>query len=605
MSIHVVRWGRTRNHLLALSPLFVLLAVLFVWPLVMLVVGAFRTSSPGNPGNWTTQAVFTTFNSPGIFTAIGNSFVLALTATFAATIIAAAFAFISERTDAPLRRWITPMMVLMFATPTLFYAVGYGLLANQYSGLLNKLIQVVFSTTAAPINIESWEGLIGVMIFRKTAISYLFLIGPFRALNGMHEDASLISGASPLATFFRIDLPILAPALTGVVLLGIVSGLHAFELPLIIGSPAKIEVISTQIFEFLTSYSPPDYSRASFLSVALVIVVVLLYLIQVRLLGRRNYTTVSGKASATRRFKIRGWLRYVIGALIGSYLLIAEVLPIISLFFSSLQPYPGVYTNFTLLNYLRALKRPAVIEAIVTTVTLAVVVGGSAMAIALAVAQVSRFVSRTTAAVLRFATLIPLALPGLVTALAVVWAYVSVPGLRELYGTIWLMVVAMVVVVMPLAMQQAHAASAQIAPELLEAARIAGASAGRTLFDIVGRLIAPSFFAGWYIAGVVIVGNLDVPLLLGAPGLSTIAAEVYNLNSLGRFSEASALLVILMLTMGAIGTLGVLLAWAVRKWRQAPKVAVQVTPPLPTVAIARTGHVEHVDIQHFLRGWAV
>lgn len=555
MSFSPALWRRLRPHLL-LSPLYILLGILFVWPLLMLVAGAFRTASPGNQGEWTLAAATTTFSSPGIFTAIGNSLVLTLTATVAATILAAAFAFLAERTDAPLRRWITPAMALMFATPTLFYAVGYGLLANPYSGLLNKLIQVLFATTATPINIESWGGLIAVTIFRKTAVSYLFLIGPFRALSGMHEDASLISGASPLGTFFRIDLPILAPALTGVVLLGLVSGLHAFDLPLIIGSPAKIEVISTQIYDFLTTYTPPDYGRASFLSVVLVLVVALLYWLQLKVLGRRGYTTVGGKAAAARRFRVRGWLRPTLGVAIVLYLLVAEALPIASLFFSSLQPYPGVYSNFSLLNYAHALQRPAVLDAIVTTVTLALLVGGAAMIIALAVTQAGRAVGRRTTAALRFMTLIPLALPGLVTTLAVVWAYVSVPGLRDIYGTIWLMVLAMIVVVMPLAMQQAHAASAQIAPELLEAARIAGASAGRTLIDVTGRLIAPSFFAGWYIAGVIIIGNLDVPLLLGAPGLSTIAAEVYNLNALGRFSEASALLVILMLAMAVIGLAG-------------------------------------------------
>lgn len=561
-----------RKHLL-LAPLYILLGILFVWPLAMLVAGAFRTSSPGNPGQWTLAAASTTFSSAGIFTAVGNSLVLALSATAAATILAAALAFVAERTDAPLRRWITPAMALMFATPTLFYAVGYGLLANPYSGLLNKLAQVLFTTSAAPFNVESWGGLIAVTVFRKTALAYLFLIGPFRALSGMHEDASLIAGASPLGTFLRIDLPILAPALTGVVLLGLVSGLHAFDLPLIIGSPARIEVISTQIYDFLTSTTPPDYGRASFLSVVLVLVVALLYWLQLKVLGRRGYATVGGKAAAARRFQVRGWRRPAIGGAILLYLLVAEALPIASLFFSSLQPYPGVYTNYSLLNYAHALARPAVLDAIFTTLALALLVGGAAMAIALAVTQAGRAVGGRTSAVLRLLTLIPLALPGLVTALAVVWAYVSVPGLRDIYGTIWLMVLAMIVVVMPLAMQQAHAASAQIAPELLEAARTAGASARLTLIDITGRLIAPSFFAGWYIAGVVIVGNLDVPLLLGAPGLSTIAAEVYNLNALGRFSEASALLVILMLAMAAIGMAGWSVARVARRHFSARAIA--------------------------------
>lgn len=541
-----------------LAALFALLGVLFVWPLVMLTAGAFRTEAPGLPGAWTLSAFPAALAAPGVGRAILNSIGLTFATTGVATILAAFFAYLSERTDAPLRRWITPTMMVMFATPGLFYAVGYGQLANSYTGYLNKLAQVLLGLQGAPFNVESWPGLALVIAFRKVSVFYLFLLGPVRALNAAFEEASLVAGRGRGATFFRVTLPVLAPAIGGVVLLGLASGLHAFDIPLVLGQPAKIEVISLKIYAFLTDATPPDYARASALAVVLVAMVLVLFAIQRRVVGSRSYVTVSGKSAGVGRTALRS-ARPLAAGLIVLWLLAAAALPLTALILSSLQPYPGDYSSLTLSHYRDVLVRPETGQAFRATAILAVLVGGASMVLALTVVEASRRLGAGLSFVLRLILVIPLALPGLVTALAVVWAYVSIPGLRQVYGTLWLMVLAFIVVSMPLAMQQASAASAQIGGELREAARISGASGRRAFADVIAPLVAPSFLAGWYVAAVMVAGNIDVPLLLGAPGLTTVAAQIYDLNGLGRSSEAAALLVVMLIVTAAVGGLGVLL----------------------------------------------
>jgi iron(III) transport system permease protein len=120
-------------------------------------------------------------------------------------------------------------------------------------------------------------------------------------------------------------------------------------------------------------------------------------------------------------------------------------------------------------------------------------------------------------------------------------------------------------------MQAASAAMAQISPELQEAARISGASATRALVDVVLRLIAPSFLIGWFMAAILTSGNLDVPLLLDAPGQRPIVSVIYDLNSRGDFSLACALLVITLaakagLGLGGYGLLRGASAVARRQW---------------------------------------
>jgi iron(III) transport system permease protein len=552
--------------------LFIVLAILLAWPAAMLVIGAFRTAAPGSGGEWTGAAFAQTFGAPGTLQAIGSSVLLAIVTTLIGTTLAAGFAFLAARTDLPLRGLVTPAMLIMFATPPLFYAVGYSLLANQYTGLFNAALHAIPGLGGVTVNIESWPGLLLVTTFRTVAFIYLFLIGPFRALDRAHEDASFMSGVGTLGTFWRIDLPILAPALTGAAILGIMAGLQVFDTALIIGTPAHIVVISTQIYTFLINSSPPKYADASVLSTLLILIAGGLSIWQSRMLGRRSFVTVGGKTGNQARYRLRAWTGCAaIG--VAAYITVAEILPLGSLIYSSLQAFPGVYGALTLNHYASALARPGIADAFRTTVILALVVGFTAMIIAVAIAEVGRTIGARAKTLLRFLTLIPYAMTGIVTALAVTWAYVSVPIVSRIYGTIWLLVLALIIVVMPLAAQAAQAAVAQIGPELREAARTSGASSLATVIEILAPLIAPSFFTGWYIAAVVVAGNLDIPLVLGAPGLTTLAAIVYQLNSEAKIGDSAALLVLMLVAMVALGTAGFAVAALLRRERARPMQA--------------------------------
>lgn len=539
--------GRTLRLARRHAPLLLFLGgvtVFFVWPLAMLAVGAFRTAPPGAAGDWSLAAL-SVFASAATRQAIANSVLLAASVTALAVALAAVLAFLGQRSDLPGRRWITPAMLLIFAVPSLFYAMGYSLLANPYTGLLNRLATLATGAPAPLFNIESWAGLITVMVFRATALLYLFLLGPIRALNAEQEEASLAAGVPPLGTFFKISLPSLLPALGGAVLLGLIGGLEAFESVLILGQPAGIGVIALRIFDYLNGSAPPAYASASMLAVMLVGVVALLTWTQFKVCGRRGFVSIGGKARAARLVPLRHW-RWPLAALAALYLLAALALPVGALVFSSFQPFPGVYGKLTLAHYSAVFARGDVLDAIGNTLVLAGTVGMATMVFGIATAHIGRQLAPLPAGVLRFCTLIPIAMPGLVTALAVTWAYAGVPGLRGLYGTLWLMAIALVVALTPLASQIGQAATAQIGQELVEAARVAGRGALRGFADIVLRLALPGFLAGWFLTAVAVCGSLDIPLLLGGPGLSTVATQIYSLQQFGRFGEASALLVALV-----------------------------------------------------------
>ncbi|WP_283137149.1 ABC transporter permease [Rhizohabitans arisaemae] len=535
--------------------LVVAVCVLCVSPVIMLIAGAFRTSPPGLPGEWSTAPFLEAYADPATYSTFGSSVVLAVSTKLISTALAVYFCWVVARTTSPLRGLVTPIMLFVFAMPTLFFALSWGMLGNPDVGLLNKPFEALFGMS--PINVNSWWGLIMVIALKSTASSYILLIGPFLALSRSLEEASFVSGASRMRTFFRINVPVLAPAITGILILGFVVGLSSLDAALIIGVPAGITVFPTHLFGHLYNSATPDYAQASALSLLLVAITVVLVWAQGRVLGKRQFTTVTGKAYQQEPWDIGPW-RHVCVAAIVVYGLLAMVLPLAQLILGSLQPVFGLYGALTFDNYRELFAEPDIVSAFQATLTVSIVGGLIAMLLAVALQYVVRRHPGRLTRVITFATWLPWALPGIVLGLAMSWAYLSIPGLREIYGTVWILMIALIVTVTPIAGRVAEGAIVQLSHELEESARTSGATSLRALVGIVGRLILPSFISGWFVTALVISGSFDVPILMSTSTNRTIPVVVYELYTQGRTPLAAAAFCVLLAVVAVIAAVGLL-----------------------------------------------
>ena len=179
------------------------------------------------------------------------------------------------------------------------------------------------------------------------------------------------------------------------------------------------------------------------------------------------------------------------------------------------------------------------------------------------------------------------AVPGITLGLGMIWAFLSVPGLKSLYATEWIVLIALVVGSTPIASRAVSGSIAQIGPELDEAARTAGASAARATVGILVRLILPSFMAGWFLTAIVSAGNLDIPILLASSNNQTVPLVAYDLFNNGSLSQAAAVfcLFIAAIAVGlgaALALRAVLARWARPGVR--PALAVEAGAPARRVA---------------------
>jgi iron(III) transport system permease protein len=551
------RFGRRRrftsaNLLTALLGLVVL--VLFVWPVAMIVIGGFRTKPNG--GNWTLEGYQHAYTDHVTYEALLNSVIFTIAVTVIGMTVAIVAAWMVARTNIPGRRLITPMMLLLLAVPSLIYAISWDLVGTRNGGLLNHLLSTFFGVNSSPINIETWPGVILVSAMKAAPFAYFLIVGAFSRLDRSQEEASYLAGASRLQTFLRIDLSVLAPALLGTTILTIVLGLEAFDVPLILGTPAHIQVLSTQIYGFINNFTPSRYAEAAAVSQLLVMVVVLLVWLRSRFLGKREFTTV-GRGYVPAEWDL-GRKRWIGTAVIAIFAAVVVILPMVQLVIGSLQPIFGIYGTYTTANYHAVFNDPDAGSAIVATILFAVVGGLIAMLLACVIAYMNRYRKDLGSRFISTATWLPWAVPGVVLGLGILWAYLSVPGVSKLYGTDWILMVGLITVAIPAASRAAEGAIAQLPRDLGEAARVSGSRPSGALARIVVPLISPSFMAGWLLTGILIAGNLSVVILLSSPSTGTISTVAYGYYVGGNTAQAAALFCIMLAGL-MVATAGLIL----------------------------------------------
>lgn len=533
--------------------------VLFAWPVAMLVYGTLRTAPPGESGTWSTAGLTSALSRWDVWHSFINSLILSASVVIASTVLAIYLCWLVTRSRTPLRQVVTPAAALIFAVPPMFYTLSWAMLGQQPAGLIDKALQAIFGAT--PANVQSWYGLIAVGVLHATAAEYLLLLGPFRALDPALEEASLVSGASRLRSVFQIEVPALAPSILGVVILGFVLGMGMLTGPLLLGQPAGIYVLPTEIYRLINGVSPADYSGASTLSLLLVIVVLALVAIQSKLLGGRRFVTVTGKSSRREAADI-GWWKWLGALVIAAWIFFALVLPVGQFVLGSFESYFGVYDHFTTRNYATVFAQPGAGSAFITTILVAVVSGFFATLLGVLITLAAQ---RSASRLRRLPDLcvwLLWAVPGITLSLGIIWAYLSVPGLKSLYGTQWIVLIALVVGTTPIASRAVGGSIAQIARELEEAARVSGAGSLRATAGILVRLIVPSFGVSWLISGIVASGNLDIPILLSSANNQTVPLLAYDLYDNGSLSQAAATFCVFIGIIAAAGAIAAVIRLA-------------------------------------------
>jgi iron(III) transport system permease protein len=561
--IGLLTFGRLWGLLASAAILYFL-----VWPLAMLVVSAIRTSPYGTKGRWTLDGFATVLSDSWIAPTLTSTVFYAAVSTVGCMLLGFYFATVTTRMATPLRWLVTPAMVILIATPRLFYALSWGMLGNPNSGLVARALHGI-GVQQIPdwMTVYSWQGLLLVTALKLTGFAYLMLYGPVSRADRSFEDAAVISGVARPRAFIDITLTSLTPALLAASMLIFVDVLQVFDLPAVLGMPAGIHTLPIRVNDYLLESAEPNWAAASALSLVIVIVVAILLLVQRAIMRDNDYITIGGKSNFASVAPIGKW-RWAVDASILGFITIAILLPILQIALGSFQPFFGLYGVWTLDNYRNSLSDAIVVKTLRDTLAITVFGGLFTVAGAFGMAYVMQRRPGTVLAHLsRIGSWVPAVAPGIVLSLALLWSYLNTPLVKQLYGTPWLLLFALIVGSIPVAVRTLEGIVAQVGPEVEEAARVCGAGYYLAICETTARLSLPSLVAAWFLVGLAISGTLDIPLLLQSANSQTVATLTYARYTYGQVSQAAAIYCLyLILAFGAVGV-AVAIGAAVRTLR--------------------------------------
>jgi len=537
---------------LAGGALLLLLGYLVAVPLVMLLISAFKPNGyPLEPG-FTLDHVVKAFADPVLPDLIVNTLSFSLGSTAFALILGLLLAFLLERSDIPLRNLWRGAAILPMAIPPMLLAMAWALLLSPRIGAINVLANSWFGARPGLFNIYSMGGMVFVEGIALAPSAYLMLAAPVAHLSAAMEEAAALCGAGPLRRLRRVILPMLAPAIVSAAIYLFIVGLVVFDVPGSIGIPAKIFVLSTHVYNL--AHNPPD-SHPAFGEIGALSFIFLFALaalgLAYRRLGRegRRFVTITGKASAPRLWRLGAW-RWPVALAVAAYFLLAILLPLAILVWTSLLPYqarfsPALIEAMNTSNYVTFLRNARSFEALRNSVLVALV---SASLVVLLSFAVAGYIHRTRGPwrsgidLLAFA---PMAIPGVMIGMALIFVYLSLDAL-PIYGSVWIIVIAFLTEYLAYGTRSANGVAVQIHPELEEAGRMSGANAWTIQRRILVPLVLPAILAVWVWVFAHALRALSAPLMLQGRDNTVLVTLLWGYWNTGEVTIAAAIGVVLV-----------------------------------------------------------
>jgi len=480
-----------------------------------------------------------------------NSILIASGMTLIAVPLGGLLAFIMERTDLPAKRWLEPVILVPSFVSPMVLSFGYVVAAGPV-GFYTVWAQDLFGV--APWGIYSLAAMTVIAGLTHVPNVYIYATSALKNLGSDVEEAARSAGASPLRVALSVSLPLIMPSLLFSAVLVFFLGFELFGLPLVLGDPEGILVLSTYLYKLTNKLGTPSYHLMAAVAICIVAITFPLVLLQRRLLvGARKYATIKGKAGRMRQLPLGVW-KWPAMALLVLFLLVTVVVPLSGITLRAFVSSWGFGMNLsevlTLDGFREVFDEPTHTRAIWNTILIGTVGGALTVACYTAIGFATHRRNDGWSRFVDYLVLVPRAVPGLLAGLAFLWVFLFFPPLTPLRTTIASMWIAYSVVWLAYGMRLISSSLMQVSPELEEAGRSVGASRGVISRSITLPLIRPGLIGSWLLVFMIFEREYSTGVYLLAPGTEVIGAELVSLWQGGAIDIVAALSLINIVLVG-------------------------------------------------------
>jgi iron(III) transport system permease protein len=506
------------------------------------------------PAGFTLEPIFYAFGEIRHLEALGRSIFIGVAVAVISTCVGVPMAWLVSRTNMPGGNFVTLIVVAIFVMPPYLGAVAWMLLAGPNAGWINR-VWVFLGGGERLLNIYSMEGMIFLIALYSIPFNFIFAKSALDVVPTELEDAASILGASRFVATVKITLPMIWPAILGGAIIVLLESITLFGTPALLGIPAGITVATTQLWQFFEF--PPRLDAAAAYSLSLIGVTILLLWLQRRFLRRKGFTALTGKGGERRRVDLGRW-RWPSFGLCFAVGMLAVFLPLVVLLqaaFAKAWSRGFQLSNLTLQNFDYLLfKNSSALGSIWNTVWFSGVAATAAVlgALIVAYAQARRLMPGT--AFLQFLCMVPIAIPGIVLAVAFYATFAPPPF--SLYGTAAMLILAFTIRSLPVAFINAAATVKSLNPEMEDAVRILGGSRAVVMRRIVMPLAKGGLIGSWLLVFIAATRELSTAIFLTGPKTKVMSIVMLDLSEEGNFEVLSALGVLLLASAAIVVWIG-------------------------------------------------
>jgi iron(III) transport system permease protein len=522
-----------------------ILAIFVIAPIVPILYQSFTDRPLYEAGGiLTVQNYVHLFTDAGFGTVILNTAIFAVSTTVLTLVIAVPMAVLVVRTKLPFGRILGLSMQWPFYISSLILSFGWITLYGP-AGFVSVVVRDAIGFV--PWNLYSLGGMAVTEAVALAPIAYMFCANALRQADASLESAAQVCGAKPLRILFSVVVPMLRPPVVYASILTFSMALETLSVPLLYGTPVRIEVFSTFLYANGLQSIHPDYGILGAASTIILAVTIATVFVQAKVLkNSQRFISVRGKATRPRRLDL-GWIGWVGAAGILIYVIFGATLPILGLMFRSFTliftPLQSPFKTLTLANYDRIFTYTTYVNSIINSVVIAAVGAVLVSCLALAAVLVAKRSNFRFARTVEYLALAPQAIPGIIVGIGFFWAFAMLPnslgGLVQ--GALAGLIIAFGLRALPTAFGSISPAIMQIANELDNAARTSGADWLGAFMRVLRSLLFPAFMGAIILVFVTMMKEYSAALFLSSAHTGVIGTTMLELWVQGNTGSVAAL----------------------------------------------------------------
>ncbi|KQV41766.1 MULTISPECIES: iron ABC transporter permease [unclassified Rhizobium] len=512
------------------------------------------------------RAFFSPVASDLFWRPLFNTLTVALGAISLSLVIGTVLAWLISRTDMFGRRWFATALIVPYMLPAWTFALAWTtLFKNRTVGGQPGWFEAIGLTPPDWVAYGRFPITI-ILALHYTPFVILLFGSALRRFDSQLEDSARILGARRYQVAVQIILPLMRPALLSSMVLIFAKCLGEFGVPYVLGLPVKFEVLSTSLFRSIASRQT---GVAGVVAASIMLIGIVTLMIDARLVREaRRFVTIGSKGSMNRQSRL-GSMRLPATGFAALIFVLSVGLPLLTLALSTVMKMPARFTldNFTLDYWIGTdLHTVALQTGILLSPELWAAAKNTMMIVGLASLTsgilgllvgyvVIRTPVRALSVYLRQVTFLPYLVPGIAFAAAYLSLFAVPRGpMPALYGTVTILILALIADQMPYASRAGISAMTQLGKDPEEAAQIAGAGWFRRMISIVIPIQKGSLVTGVLLPFISGIKGLSLFVILAVP--STDVLTTYSLRLVDyHYTQAANAVVLIIAGIAYFGTL--------------------------------------------------